>query len=100
MSSKFFSKSKMWLRTPFHMAQHQLEEQSARDLLPKFTSHPPWDPDRCGELLHKVLPPKTGFAASPPSWDRFQQVMEQPQKKAGGPDQVAPHLLSWLSWDL
>ena len=43
--SKFFSESKLWLPTPFRMAQPQLEEQSAQKHLPKFAENPPWDPE-------------------------------------------------------
>ena len=92
--SKLFSESKLWLVTPFRMAQRQLEEQFARKLLPKFARSPPWDPEQCKEILHKVLAQKTGFQTAPPSWETFQKVVKQLQKKAAGPDQVAPHLVS------
>ena len=82
------------------MAQRQPEEQSAQKLLPKFAGNPPCDPEQCKEILHKVVTQKTGFQTAPPSWEAFQKVVKQPQKKAAGPDQVAPHLVSWLPLDL
>ena len=69
--SKVFSESKLWLLTPFRMAQRQPEEQSARKLLPKFAGNPPWDPEQCKKILHEVVTRKTGFQTAPPSWETF-----------------------------
>ena len=69
--SKFFSESKMWLLTPFRMPQRQPEEQFAWKLLPKIAGNPPWDPEQCKEILHKVPTQKTGFQTAPTSWETF-----------------------------
>ena len=55
-------------------------------------------------MMNDILRPQEGFKLGNPTWKQFCEVIQQPKKKARGPDKISPHLLQWLlkelQWDL
>ena len=100
----FYQDMKIWMHTPFQMAQPQPTKESMAKHLPHFAGDPPWDPAAMCSLLRQSLTPQHGFRAAAPQWDQFLKALGRPKRKVAGPDGVAPHLLGWLplalQWEL
>ena len=71
----FYQDMKIWMHTPFQMAQPQPTKESMAKHLPRFAGDPPWDPAAMCSLLRQSLTPQQGFRTAAPTWDQFLKAL-------------------------